>query len=165
MVVLMSACGTRRIHGELQSGAVVGAVLMQRARALWSAEVVVSSGIAVYGVATLAAGLVRLLPLLCAATFIGGASWIMFIAIMNVMVLNRSPKQPRRIPKRTGCFSHWAMTVSKAVRAVAKNVRSPVGRNSASVVHPPTLPRRSGSRIFQGFCVFAMFSRRFKGKR
>ena len=72
-------------------GAVVGAVLMQQARERWSAEVVVSSGIALYGIATLSAGLVRLLPLLCAATFVGGAAWIMFISIVNVMVLNRSP--------------------------------------------------------------------------
>jgi hypothetical protein len=72
-------------------GAVAGAVMMQRAQARWSAEVVVASGVAIYGVATLVTGVVRLLPLLSAAAFVGGASWIMFIAIINVMILNRSP--------------------------------------------------------------------------
>jgi len=72
-------------------GAVVGAVLMQRARERWSAEVVVSFGIALYGIATLAVGVVRALPLLCLATFVGGAAWIMFISIINVIILNHSP--------------------------------------------------------------------------
>jgi MFS family permease len=72
-------------------GAVVGAVVMQRARARWSAEIVISSGVLIYGLATLAAAAFRVLPLLCAATFVGGAAWIMYISIVNVMILNRSP--------------------------------------------------------------------------
>ena len=72
-------------------GAVVGAVLMQRARARWSAEIVASAGVAIYGFATLAASTVRVLPALCAATFVGGAAWIMFISLVNVLILNHAP--------------------------------------------------------------------------
>jgi predicted MFS family arabinose efflux permease len=72
-------------------GAVVGAVLMQRARARWSAEIVVSAGVAIYGFATLAASTVRVLPELCAATFVSGAAWIMFISLVNVLILNHAP--------------------------------------------------------------------------
>jgi MFS family permease len=72
-------------------GAVVGAVTMQRARTRWSAEAVVSTGVAVYGLATLAAGTLRNLPALCAATFVAGAAWIMFISLVSVLVLNRTP--------------------------------------------------------------------------
>jgi MFS family permease len=72
-------------------GAVVGAVVMQRARARWSAEVVVSIGVAIYGVATLAASTFRALPTLCAVMSIAGSSWIMFISLINVLVLNHTP--------------------------------------------------------------------------
>jgi len=72
-------------------GAVVGAVVMQRARARWSAETVVSMGVAIYGLATIAASSVRVLAALCAATFVGGAAWIMFISVVNVFILNNAP--------------------------------------------------------------------------
>jgi MFS family permease len=72
-------------------GAVVGAVLMQRARARWSAETVVSVGVGIYGLATIVAGTVRSLPWLCAATFVGGAAWIMFVSVVNVLILNYAP--------------------------------------------------------------------------
>jgi MFS family permease len=72
-------------------GAVLGAVVMQRARARWSAEAVVSTGVAVYGLTTLAAGTFRVLPALCAATFVAGSAWIMFISLVNVLILNHAP--------------------------------------------------------------------------
>ena len=72
-------------------GAVVGAVLMQRARARWSAEIVVSVGVAIFGLATLAVSSVRVLPALCVTIFVGGSAWILFVSIVNVLVLNYSP--------------------------------------------------------------------------
>ncbi len=45
-------------------GAVLGALVMQRARARWSADVVVSAGIAVFGLVTIAAGAANGLALL-----------------------------------------------------------------------------------------------------
>ncbi len=97
-------------------GAVAGAVIMQRARARWSAEVVVSLGVAAYGMATLAAGLFRLLPLLCMAAFVGGASWIMFISIISVIVLNRSPDWVRA---RVLSISTLVLQGSVAIGSVA----------------------------------------------
>jgi MFS family permease len=52
---------------------------------------VVSVGVAIYGLATLAVGTVRALPALCATTFVGGSAWIMFVSLVNVLVLNHSP--------------------------------------------------------------------------
>ncbi len=72
-------------------GAVLGAVVMQRARARWSAEAVVSAGVALYGLTTLAASTLRVLPALCAAMFIAGSAWIMFISLINVLILNHAP--------------------------------------------------------------------------
>lgn len=72
-------------------GAVVGALLMQYARTHWSTEMLASAGLATYGFATLAAGTIRVLPALCVATLIGGAAWIMFISLVNVLILNHAP--------------------------------------------------------------------------
>jgi MFS family permease len=72
-------------------GAVVGAVSMGRARARWSAESVASLGVAIYGLATLAVSIFRVLPALCVALFTAGAAWIMFISLVNVLILNRAP--------------------------------------------------------------------------
>src|SRR5215470_16228968 len=72
-------------------GAVLGAVLMQRARVRWSAETIVSAGVAIYGLATIAASTVRVLPTLCACMFIAGSAWIMFVSLVNVLILNQAP--------------------------------------------------------------------------
>jgi MFS family permease len=77
--------------GSFGLGAVLGAVFMQRARARWSATMVASAGIAIYGLATLAASTLRVLPGLCAAMFMAGGAWIMFISLVNVLILNHTP--------------------------------------------------------------------------
>ncbi len=77
--------------GGFGCGAVLGAILMQRARARWSADVVVSSGIAIFGLATIAAGELRALSPLGAVMVIGGAAWVSFISLFNVQVLSQAP--------------------------------------------------------------------------
>jgi len=72
-------------------GAVLGAVFMQQARARWSVALVASAGVAIYGLATLAASTLRVLPGLCAAMFMAGGAWIMFISLVNVLILNNTP--------------------------------------------------------------------------
>jgi MFS family permease len=76
-------------------GAVLGAAIMQRARARWSAEAVVSSGILVFGLVTVALGSIRALPVLGVAMLAGGASWIVFISLFNVLILNHAPEWVR----------------------------------------------------------------------
>jgi MFS family permease len=72
-------------------GAVLGALVLQRARARWSVEVVVSSGVLVFGLGALAAGTLRWLPTLGASMLIAGAAWIVFISVFNVIILNLAP--------------------------------------------------------------------------
>jgi predicted MFS family arabinose efflux permease len=72
-------------------GAVLGALVMQRARSRWSADAIVSVGILVFGLATIMAGAVRALSLLSVVMLIGGAAWISFISLFNVHVLNQTP--------------------------------------------------------------------------
>ncbi len=72
-------------------GAIAGAMIMQRARAHWSADVIISTGIAMFGLVTIAVSAARVLALLGAILLIGGAAWISFISLVNVQVLNQAP--------------------------------------------------------------------------
>jgi MFS family permease len=70
---------------------VLGALVMQRARARWSSEADVSGGVIIFGLMTLATGSFRSLPLLGAVMLVGGAAWIVFISLFNVLILNHTP--------------------------------------------------------------------------
>src|SRR5258708_5658664 len=54
-----SPIGYGVLLGCFGSGAVLGALVMQRARARWSTDVIVSAGIAIFGLATIGAGALR----------------------------------------------------------------------------------------------------------
>src|SRR5258705_2722968 len=77
--------------GCFGGGAVLGSLVMQRARSRWSADTIVSVGIAIFGLATIAAAALRDLSLLAAVMLMGGAAWISFISLFNVQVLNQTP--------------------------------------------------------------------------
>jgi len=89
--VSRSAMGYGILLGCFGFGAVLGAVAMQRVRARWSAEIVVSGGTLIFGLMTIATGTVHALPLLGAVMLVGGAAWIVFISVFNVLVLNHTP--------------------------------------------------------------------------
>jgi predicted MFS family arabinose efflux permease len=75
-------------------GAVLGALLLQPAQARLSTERVVFGGIVVLGVATIAAASLHALPALSMAILMGGAAWIVFISLFNVLILNLTPGAP-----------------------------------------------------------------------
>ncbi len=89
--VSKSPTGYGFLLGSFGFGAVLGALAMQRARARWSAEAVVSGGVLVFGLSTMAAGMFHNLPTLNAAMLIAGAAWIVFISLFNVITLNHTP--------------------------------------------------------------------------
>jgi MFS family permease len=76
-------------------GAVLGAAVMQGARARWSAERLVSGGVLLFGAATAAAGSIRTLPILAVVMLAAGAAWIVFISLFNVLILNNAPEWVR----------------------------------------------------------------------
>jgi MFS family permease len=86
-----SPIGYGVLLGGFGCGAVLGALVMQRARARWSADVVVSAGMAIFGLATIAAGALHLIWLLGAVMVVGGAAWVSFNSLFNVQVLNQAP--------------------------------------------------------------------------
>jgi MFS family permease len=77
--------------GGFGCGAVLGALAMQRARSRWSSDVVISAGIAIFGLTTITAGALTKMPLLAAVMLIGGAAWISFISLFNVQILSQTP--------------------------------------------------------------------------
>ena len=89
--VSQSPMGYGILLGCFGFGAVLGAVVMQQVRARWSAEAVVSGGTLIFGVMTAAAGFFHGLPMLGAVMLAGGAAWIVFISLFNVLILNHTP--------------------------------------------------------------------------
>lgn len=90
-----SPLGYGVLLGSFGCGAVVGALVMQRARARWSADKVVTAGVAAFGLVTIAAGGAHELVLLGLLMLIGGAAWISFLSLFNVQVLNLAPEWVR----------------------------------------------------------------------
>jgi MFS family permease len=77
--------------GCFGTGAVLGGLAMQRVRERCSTEQVVSGGVLLFGFSTVAAGLLRVLPMLGLSMLIAGAAWIVFVSFFNVIVLNQTP--------------------------------------------------------------------------
>jgi MFS family permease len=86
-----SPLGYGLLLGCFGLGAVLGALVMQRVRARWSAEAVVSGGVLVFGLGVIAAGMLHRLSTLGVAMLVAGAAWIVFISLFNVIVLNQAP--------------------------------------------------------------------------
>jgi hypothetical protein len=86
-----NAIGYRILLGAFGVGAVGGAVVMQRARARWSSEAVVSAAIAILGMMTVAVAAVHTLTVLTAVMFISGGAWITFISVANGLVQQLAP--------------------------------------------------------------------------
>ncbi len=77
--------------GCFGTGAVLGGLAMQRVRERCSTEQVVLGGVLLFGFSTVAAGLLRVLPMLGLSMLIAGAAWIVFVSFFNVIVLNQTP--------------------------------------------------------------------------
>lgn len=72
-------------------GAVLGALAMQRARARWPAEAVVTGGAVVFGLSTIAVAMSRGLTTLTTNMLMAGAAWVVFISLFSVIILNHTP--------------------------------------------------------------------------
>jgi MFS family permease len=86
-----TAIGYGLLLGCFGAGAILGALVMQPARARWPSEVMVSAGVAVLGLTiVMMAGLHRLSTLV-PVMLIGGAAWVIFIAVVNTLVQDLAP--------------------------------------------------------------------------
>ncbi len=72
-------------------GAVLGAMVLQRARAKFSAENLLSIATAIFAAVILSTALLRTLAILCVLMLLGGAAWTVFMSLFNTMVQNLAP--------------------------------------------------------------------------
>ena len=77
--------------GCFGAGAIVGAVLMPRARARWSTDTVVSAAIAILGVSVALTGIARALGVLGVLMVVAGGGWITFISLFSALVQSMAP--------------------------------------------------------------------------
>jgi MFS family permease len=89
--VSKSALGYGILLGCFGAGAVLGALVMQPARARWSTEAVASMSLAVLGATIVATGVVHLLGGLVIVMLVSGAAWIIFISLVSALVQNLAP--------------------------------------------------------------------------
>jgi MFS family permease/quinol monooxygenase YgiN len=86
-----SSLGYGFLLGCFGAGAIVGALLMQPARARWSMDAVVSTAIAVLGVSIAWTGMVRAVNTLGLLMLLAGATWIAFISLFSALVQRMAP--------------------------------------------------------------------------
>ena len=86
-----SAIGYGLLLGCFGAGAIGGALMMQPARARWSTETVVSTGVTILGLVILTASAFHHLSTLAPLMLIGGAAWVLFISLINALVQSLAP--------------------------------------------------------------------------
>jgi MFS family permease len=89
--VSASAIGYGLLLGCFGAGAVLGALLLQPARARWSTEVVASAGVVIVGVAMVGTGAIHRLAPLGAVMLGGGAGWIVFMSLVSALMQSLAP--------------------------------------------------------------------------
>ena len=77
--------------GAFGAGAIAGALIMQPARHRWSMDAIVSSSVAILGVAIVATGMLRSLGTLGPVMVVAGAAWITFISLFSASVQKMAP--------------------------------------------------------------------------
>jgi MFS family permease len=89
--VNQNATGYGLLLGCFGAGAIIGALVMQSARARWSMDTIVSTGVVSLGLVILAMGGLHRLSTLAAVMLVGGAAWLIFISLINALVQNLAP--------------------------------------------------------------------------
>ena len=85
------AIGYGLLLGCFGTGAIGGALLMQRLRALFSTEMIVSAGVAILGGAIVTITRLHRLGTLAPVILLSGAAWVLFISLINALVQNLAP--------------------------------------------------------------------------
>jgi len=86
-----TAIGYGVLLGCFGAGAIGGALIMQSARARYSTEVVVSTGVLILGLVILTISGVHRLGALAPVLLVGGAAWVTFISLISALVQNLAP--------------------------------------------------------------------------
>ncbi len=85
------AIGYGILLGCFGAGAIGGALLMQKLRARFSTETIVSAGVVTLGTAIVAIAGLHRLSTLALVIFVSGAAWVLFVSLINAVVQNLAP--------------------------------------------------------------------------
>ena len=99
-------------------GAVIGAVVLQRARSKLSVDWVVSGATVLFAGVILALATLHRLPLLCFLILFGGAAWTVFMSTFNTHTLGRCCGTYER-KHSAAVFEHWHCRLLGASRCCA----------------------------------------------
>src|SRR5579864_3368860 len=86
-----SAIGYGVLLGCFGAGSIGGALIMQRLRARFSTEMMVSGGVAIVGVGIIMIARLHSLSALAPVILVSGAAWVLFISLINALVQNLAP--------------------------------------------------------------------------
>jgi MFS family permease len=86
-----TALGYGVLLGCFGAGAILGAIVMQPVRDRWSTNTVVTAGSAVLGLILIATGALTRLSTMGSVLMIGGAMWIVIVALVNALVQSLAP--------------------------------------------------------------------------
>jgi len=86
-----TAVGYGLLLGCFGGGAILGALIMQAVRERWSTGVIVPTGVGMLGIAILTVNALHKLSTLAPVMLIGGATWVLFISLINALVQNLAP--------------------------------------------------------------------------
>ena len=86
-----SSVGYGLLLGFFGMGAVIGAIVLQRARKTASVEAVVSAATIVFGGVVLAVATLHSLWILCLLMSFGGAAWTVFMSVFNTLAQTLAP--------------------------------------------------------------------------
>jgi hypothetical protein len=86
-----TAVGYGLLLGCFGAGAIGGALIMESARARWSTEVIVSTGVVILGLVIVAISGLHRLSTLAPVMLVGGAAWVTFISLISALVQNLAP--------------------------------------------------------------------------
>lgn len=86
-----SALGYGFLLGCFGAGAVMGAIVLQRARATLPAETIISVATGVFGAIVFSTATLHNLIVLCALMLFGGAAWTVFMSLFNTMIQDLAP--------------------------------------------------------------------------
>ena len=86
-----SSVGYGLLLGFFGMGAVIGAIVLQRARKTASVEAVVSAATIVFGGVVLAVATLHSLWILCVFMSFGGAAWTVFMSVFNTLAQTLAP--------------------------------------------------------------------------
>ena len=89
--VSQSAMSYGVLLGLFGAGAVLGALILQPARSRFSLEAIVTSGVVVVGMATIATGRLQAMSALGAVMLVAGAAWIIFVSLISALMQTLAP--------------------------------------------------------------------------